>query len=85
VEDGCRSKTAADFAAVTGASPKLVERIVRICVSMGMLDEDAENPEGSYLPNRLTRLLAQPEYAAGIIFWFVDRIDCCVQTADLSI
>jgi hypothetical protein len=68
VEDEGRSKTAAAFAAVTGASPKLVERIARICVSMGMLNE-AKDLEGSYLPNRLTRVLAQPEYAAGIIFW----------------
>lgn len=74
MEDEGRSKTAADFAAVTGASPKLVERIARICVSMGMLNE-AENSEGSYLPNRVTRILAQPEYTAGIIFWLVDGID----------
>jgi len=84
VENGGHSKTATEFAAVTGASPKLVERIARICVSMGMLEEE-ENVEGSYKPSRLTRILAQPEYAAGITFWFVDCIDCSVQAVDLSI
>lgn len=35
---------------------------------MGMLDEAGP---GVYVPNSMTRLLAQPDYAAGIIFLFV--------------
>lgn len=35
---------------------------------MGMLDEQGP---GAYIPNRLTRALACPEYAGSIIFWSV--------------
>ncbi|PSN62806.1 S-adenosyl-L-methionine-dependent methyltransferase [Corynespora cassiicola Philippines] len=66
VQDGGRPKTDADLAAPTGASPALVKRIARACVSMRMLEEQGP---GIYIPNDLTRLLAQQEYAAGIIFW----------------
>ncbi|KAF2676554.1 S-adenosyl-L-methionine-dependent methyltransferase [Lentithecium fluviatile CBS 122367] len=60
-------KTNQELAAATGASPTLVKRVTRTCASMKMLDE--EGP-GRYSPNSLTRLLAQPEYASGIIFCF---------------
>ena len=68
LNDG-RPKTNSELAAPTGASPTLVKRIARTCVSMHMLDEKGP---GVYVPNDLTRLLALPEYAAGIIFWFAD-------------
>ncbi|RYP71276.1 hypothetical protein DL769_004726 [Monosporascus sp. CRB-8-3] len=67
VQDGGRPKTNEDLAATTGASPTLVKRISRACVSMRMLDE--QRP-GLYVPNDLTRLLSKPEYASGIIFCF---------------
>ncbi|KAI0154587.1 S-adenosyl-L-methionine-dependent methyltransferase [Xylariaceae sp. FL1272] len=67
VQEGGRPKSDAELAAPTGASPTLVKRIARMCVSMRMLDE--EGP-GLYVPNGLTTLLAQSEYAAGIIFCF---------------
>ncbi|PVI08507.1 putative O-methyltransferase [Periconia macrospinosa] len=60
-------KTNEQFAAATGASPSLVKRITRTCASMNMLDEQGP---GIYGPNALTKLLAQPQYAAGIIFCF---------------
>ncbi|KAF1997422.1 S-adenosyl-L-methionine-dependent methyltransferase [Amniculicola lignicola CBS 123094] len=66
VDDG-RPKTITDLAAPTGASPSLVKRIARICASMRMILE--KQPE-LYEPNNLTRLLAQKEYAAAIIFCF---------------
>lgn len=68
VADGGRPKTNAELAAPTGASPTLVKRIARVCVSMRMLDERGP---GLYAPNSLTSLLARPEYAAGIVFWYV--------------
>ncbi|KAF2728583.1 putative O-methyltransferase [Polyplosphaeria fusca] len=67
VHDGGKAKTDSELAAPTGASPALVKRIARTCVSMGMLDEQGP---GLYAPNDLTRLLARPEYAAGITFCF---------------
>lgn len=39
---------------------------------MHMLEE---KDSGLYAPNELTILLARPEYAAGIIFWFVTCLD----------
>jgi len=60
-------QTVADLAAATGASYKLVARIARLCASMRMLDEQSE---GVYIPNRLSGILAQPDKAAGIVFWF---------------
>ncbi|KAF2822681.1 putative O-methyltransferase [Ophiobolus disseminans] len=60
-------KTNEQLAAATSASPTLVKRVARTCASMKMLDEQGP---GLYVPNALTRLLAQPEYAAGIIFCF---------------
>lgn len=35
---------------------------------MHMLDEQGP---GIYAPNALTRLLAQPDYASGVTFWYV--------------
>jgi SAM-dependent methyltransferase len=67
VQDGGRPKTATELAAPTGASEALVKRVARTVASAGMLDEKAP---GIYVPNSLTALLAQPEYAAGIIFCF---------------
>ncbi|RYP75358.1 hypothetical protein DL771_002454 [Monosporascus sp. 5C6A] len=67
VQDGGRPKTNEELAAPTGASPELVKRIARACVSMRMLDEQGP---GRYVPNDLTRLLSQPDYAAGIIHCF---------------
>lgn len=67
VMDGGRPKTDSELAAPVGASPTLVKRIARTCVSMRMLDERGP---GLYVPNGLTNLLARPEYAAGIVFWF---------------
>ncbi|KAI1089157.1 S-adenosyl-L-methionine-dependent methyltransferase [Rostrohypoxylon terebratum] len=67
VENGGCPKSDEDLAAATGASPILVKRISRICVSMGML---SEHGPGLYVPNSLTKLLAIKEYAAGIIFSF---------------
>ncbi|KAI0871813.1 S-adenosyl-L-methionine-dependent methyltransferase [Hypoxylon argillaceum] len=66
-QDGSRPKSIAELAAPTKAAPELVERIARVCVSMGMLDE--QGPE-AYIPNRLTHALACPEYAGSIIFCF---------------
>jgi hypothetical protein len=60
-------KTNDQLAAVTGASPALVKRIARTCASMNMLDEAGP---GIYIPNAMTRLLAQPAYAAGIVGCF---------------
>jgi hypothetical protein len=65
VSDNGSPKTNEQLAATTGASPTLVKRITRICASTGMLDERGA---GTYAPNALTRLLAQPSYAAGIVF-----------------
>ncbi|KAK7749112.1 hypothetical protein SLS62_008399 [Diatrype stigma] len=73
VQDDGRPKTDAELAAPTGASPTLTKRIARVCVSMGMLGEAGP---GLYVPNSLTRLLAQPDYAAGIIFLFVFPCPC---------
>ncbi|KAI3399351.1 hypothetical protein diail_7078, partial [Diaporthe ilicicola] len=67
VQDSGRPKTDSELAASTGASPKLVQRIARTCVSMRMLDEKGP---GLYVPNALTHVLCQPEYAAGIVFCF---------------
>jgi hypothetical protein len=67
VSDNGSPKTNSQLAAPTNASPTLVKRITRILASMGMLDERGA---GLYAPNALTRLLAQPSYAAGIIFNF---------------
>ncbi|KAI2467819.1 S-adenosyl-L-methionine-dependent methyltransferase [Annulohypoxylon bovei var. microspora] len=67
VENGGCPKSNEDLAAVTGASPTLVKRISRACVSMGMLVEQGPN---LYVPNSVTRLLATKEYAAGITFSF---------------
>jgi hypothetical protein len=68
VQDDGRPKSNAELAAPTGASVKLVKRIARTCAAMGMLDEKGP---GRYAPNNLARLLADPEYASGIIFWSV--------------
>lgn len=68
VSDDGRPKTDAEIAAPTGASVILSKRITRVCVSMGFL---AEAGPGLYVPNDVTRLLAQPDYAAGVIFMFV--------------
>lgn len=65
--DNGSPKTNEQLAAATGASPTLVKRIARTCASMNMLDEQGP---GIYVPNALTKLLAQPEYAAGITFCF---------------
>ncbi|KAI0838306.1 S-adenosyl-L-methionine-dependent methyltransferase [Hypoxylon sp. FL0890] len=67
VQDGGRPKTSEELASPTGASPALVKRIARACVSMSMLDE--KGPD-LYSPNDRTRLLSQSEYAAGVIFNF---------------
>ncbi|KAI1843046.1 hypothetical protein JX265_005174 [Neoarthrinium moseri] len=67
VQDDGRPKTDYELAAPTGASPELVKRIARVCVSMRMLDEKGP---GLYVPNGLTHVLTQPEYAAGIVFCF---------------
>ncbi|KAI1371933.1 S-adenosyl-L-methionine-dependent methyltransferase [Hypoxylon crocopeplum] len=67
VENGGCPKSDEDLAAVTRASPTLVKRISRACVSMGML---AEQGPGLYVPSSMTKLLATKEYAAGIIFCF---------------
>ncbi|CAI6334215.1 unnamed protein product [Periconia digitata] len=67
VADNGSPKTNEQLAAPTGASPTLVKRVARACASMKMLDEQAP---GVYAANSLTQLLAQPEYAAGIIFTF---------------
>ncbi|KAI0887606.1 S-adenosyl-L-methionine-dependent methyltransferase [Annulohypoxylon maeteangense] len=67
VKNGGCPKSSEDLAAATGASPTLVKRISRACVSMGMLDE--QRPD-VYVPNDVTRLLAIKEYAAGITFSF---------------
>ncbi|KAI1075527.1 S-adenosyl-L-methionine-dependent methyltransferase [Whalleya microplaca] len=66
VQDSGRPKTDVELAAPTGASPTLVKRIARACVSMRMLDEKGP---GLYVPNTLTKVLARPEYAAGVVFW----------------
>lgn len=68
VKDGGCPKSNEDLAAATGASPILVKRISRACVSMGMLVE--KGPD-LYAPNDLTKLLAIKEYAAGITFRYV--------------
>ncbi|KAK7992034.1 O-methyltransferase [Apiospora saccharicola] len=65
VEGSGRPKSNEDLAATTGASPTLVKRISRALVSMGMLGEQGP---GLYVPNSFTKLLADKEYAAGIIF-----------------
>ncbi|PVH92227.1 putative O-methyltransferase, partial [Periconia macrospinosa] len=65
--DGGCPKTNEQLAVVTGASPKLVQRITRMCASTNMLNEIGP---GLYTPNALTRLLAQPQYAASIVFCF---------------
>ncbi|KAI6089581.1 S-adenosyl-L-methionine-dependent methyltransferase [Hypoxylon rubiginosum] len=67
VENGGSPKSNEDLAAATGASPILVRRISRACVSMGML---AEQGPDMFVPNSMTKLLATKEYAAGIIFCF---------------
>ncbi|RWA08813.1 hypothetical protein EKO27_g6294 [Xylaria grammica] len=67
VQDGSRPKSIDEFAAPTKAAPAVVERIARVCVSMGML---AEQGPGLYGPNRLTRALARSEYAGSIVFCF---------------
>ncbi|KAI0400127.1 S-adenosyl-L-methionine-dependent methyltransferase [Xylaria palmicola] len=67
VQHDSRPKTAVELAAPTKAAPDLVERIARVCVSMGLLDE--EGP-GLYKPNHFTHALARPEYSRGIIFCF---------------
>lgn len=63
--DGGRPKTDSELAAPVGASPTLVKRIVRTCVSMHMLNEKGP---GLYVPNNLTHLLARPEYTAASYF-----------------
>lgn len=72
IKDNGRPKTNSELAAPTGASPALVKRIARTCVSMRMLDEKGP---GLYMPNSLTSLLALPEYAAGIVFWYASLQD----------
>ncbi|KAI1329423.1 putative O-methyltransferase [Xylariaceae sp. FL0255] len=67
VKDNGSPKDAEQLAAAVGASSALVKRIVRVCVSMNMLDEQGP---GQYIPNDFTRLLAIPEYASGIVFSF---------------
>lgn len=67
VADNGSPKSNEQFASVTGASPTLVKRISRTCANMNMLDERGP---GLYVPNELTKLLAQPVYAGGIIFCF---------------
>ncbi|KAI0100579.1 S-adenosyl-L-methionine-dependent methyltransferase [Nemania sp. FL0031] len=67
VQAGSHPVSIAELAAPTKAAPELVERIARVCVSMGML---GEQEPGLYVPNRLTRALARPEYAGSIIFCF---------------
>ncbi|KAF3760407.1 S-adenosyl-L-methionine-dependent methyltransferase, partial [Cryphonectria parasitica EP155] len=71
-EDG-RPKTAEELAAPTGASPGLVDRIARMCVSMRMIDGKGS---GLYAPNPLTHTLVLPECAGGIVFHY----DCTVLT-----
>ncbi|KAK8018060.1 O-methyltransferase [Apiospora marii] len=67
VENDGSPKSNENLAAATGASPTLVKRISRALVSMGMLGE--QGPD-LYVPNSFTQLLANKEYAAGIIFNF---------------
>lgn len=51
------AKTNEQLATVTGASPKLVQRITRLCASANMMDE---KESGIYAANAFTRLLVQP-------------------------
>ncbi|KAK8133094.1 hypothetical protein PG999_001267 [Apiospora kogelbergensis] len=67
VDNGGCPKSSDDLAAATGAAPTLVKRISRALVSMGMLGE--QGPD-LYIPNSFTKLLANREYGAGIIFNF---------------
>lgn len=67
ISDNESPKTAADLAAVTGASPKLVERIARMCVSMHFLDQ---NGPDHFVANKMTHTIAQPEWAGGIVFHY---------------
>lgn len=61
-------KTLDDIVAVTpGASPKLVRRIARACVSMRMIDQKGNDV---YVANKMTERLVQPGGAEGIIFCF---------------
>lgn len=48
-----------------GASPKLVERIARVCVNARMLDMDGVD---RYAPNKLTETMVLPECVGGIVF-----------------
>ena len=68
MKDKGRPKTNDDLAAVTGASPTLVNRVARTCVSVNMLDEQGP---GVYVPNEMTELLSRPEYQDAIIHWQV--------------
>ncbi|KAI1172105.1 S-adenosyl-L-methionine-dependent methyltransferase [Nemania sp. FL0916] len=67
MKDHGRAKTIEELASATRASPTLVKRIARACVSMNMLDEQQPS---IYLPNKLTKLLSKPEYQGGIIHCF---------------
>jgi hypothetical protein len=65
--DNGSPKSNEQLASITNASPTLVKRVARTCASMNMLDEQGP---GIYVPNDLTRLLTQPDYASGIVFCF---------------
>jgi hypothetical protein len=67
VRDNGSPKSIEQLASITKASPVLVKRIARTCATMFMLEE---KEPGIYVPNDFTRLLAQPEYAGGILFCF---------------
>lgn len=67
ISDNESPKTVTDLAAPTGASPKLVERIARMCVSMHFLDQ--KGPD-HFVANKMTHTIAQPEWSGGIVFHY---------------
>lgn len=73
IAENGRPKTAEELAVPTGASPKLVDRIARMCVSMRMIDGKGS---GLYAPNSLTHMLVLPECTGGIVFHY----DCTALT-----
>lgn len=63
--DHGRPKSVAELAAPSGASPKLVNRVLRHLTATKMLNQTGDK---EYASNRITKYLEHPKYREGICY-----------------
>ena len=61
-----RPKSVVELAAPSGASPKLVGRLIRHLAAMKMV---AQTGEEEYSQNKISKYLEQPKYRENICYW----------------